>query len=73
MEDQFILEATVEAARRTAEKDLTPTQKAWEETQKALRENQMQMDEIVAAIATGKVQEALWDILNQKATQLKID
>jgi hypothetical protein len=44
-----------------------------EETQKALHTNQTQTDEIVSAIASGKVQEALWDILNDKAAQLRIE
>ena len=42
-------------------------------TSQALQKNQAQMDELVAAISSGKAHGALWELLNAKAAQLKLE
>lgn len=65
------METTIERARLRAHQDLAPVREAGEDTRKALQANQAQIDEMIGAI--GNVRGALWDMLNDKAMQLKIE
>jgi site-specific DNA recombinase len=73
LESESALDAAIEKARHFAEQDLTPVQEAWTETQKTLQANQAQIDKLVSAITHGDVEGALWQILNDKAAQLKVE
>ena len=73
MQSEVVLQAAVAKARQRTETDLSPVQELWAENQKALVLNQSQADEIVKAITSGNVGGALWQILNEKSSQLQLE
>lgn len=68
-----IIEKALEIAHGKCHQDLQPQRDALSLTQTALRENQGQIDEIIATISGGNARGGLIELLNERADQLKIE
>ncbi len=63
----------VEKARQNAEQNLEPEREALARTREALQENQGRIEQLADSLASGKTNEALFDILNERALALKME
>jgi hypothetical protein len=72
-----VLEAAFVVARHKCQSDLEPQQEALSRTRQALQENQVQIDTLIKTITTGAasgtVSGDLLGMLNERATQLKME
>jgi hypothetical protein len=70
--EDIVLRA-IEHARQKCESNLEPEREKLSLTRTALQENQNQIDQMLASIASGKATGALLEMLNERATKLHIE
>lgn len=67
-----IIEEAVESARASTKDELKPHQDALLEVERALQENQGQINDMIKTISSGQARGALFEMLNERATDLKL-
>jgi site-specific DNA recombinase len=73
VERDGLLERAFDHARQNSASTLQPEKEALELTREALRANQEQLDGLVEAVSSGRANAALFDVLNERALNLKLE
>ncbi len=70
---QSVIERALNCAKAKCESQLQPEQEGLALVRAALQENQQQAEQMLSSIASGNATGALWEMLNVKANELKME
>lgn len=73
IQSEGVIERAVEKAKERSIKDFAPERELLTKTHLSLQENKAKIEQLTDAFASGKINESLLDILNEKALVLKMD